>query len=270
MAVDRDSSSYWDWPGWTVGDGDEPMLVRQSSTDLRCASGGSLGSTAQAAPPPRSFDSTKRPQAAASDSRQPRRRRSPDKHDGSSQGPGHLGAHVGGGGPGIPDPSLGGPGDLGGNDPRHDTKSTPNGRRGDPGVIDGVKSVLAQLEQALTKLDASAAADGASGDPSRKGTSTTRGRDPGHGADGGGRNPTPLPTPRGSQQRDAGNPQRQGGSMTRGQRKPSRPQSASAGSRYTGSKTNPAAARTPRRRSDHEADRARAGNQTWRPAQTWD
>lgn len=331
MVVDRDSSAYWDWPGWVVGDGDEPMVV--DTANLRCVSGGALGSTAQAWGP----DSTWRPSAVASDAhhavapaaaaRSPpqRRRSSPDDRARSSRGagvsggsaiaaasgvappapssasapassrrsrpqsaalgkdrdvvggsaPGHIGANPGGsggrggGGPGIPDPSLGGPGDLGGSDPRHDAKSTPNGRRGDrdPGVVNGVKSVLAQLEQALTKLDgASAGGDG--GDPSRsKSTpSAIRGRDPGQSADGGGRNPTPLPTPRGPQPRDSGYPQRQSGSMNRGQRKPSRPQSASAGSRSGGSKTNPAAVRTPRR----HGDRPRTGDQTWRPAQTWD
>jgi len=212
-ATDRYGSGddAWNWPGWSTG-GDKPGLYR-SDEDLRrrpSSRSGRAGGVASAR--------------------------------GSSSGAG--GVHGIGtteliNDRGIPDPSLGGPGDLG-----SDYRPSPHG--GDPGsggpqanteMAHCVKGVLARIEEALTKLDGTGPKDGVGGSATdRVGSVLRQSHSGGSGLAGatasgiGASNrATPLPTPRApdSWGHDLGSARRSGG-YARGQRTPSRPQSASS------------------------------------------
>lgn len=237
----------WHWPGWSVGRNDEPEVLQQSAEDLRVGSapsspcsdaavmrphsaasenlrGASVRSARRSGGAPHSARSSVGRGAAAAcaavaEASAARYHRRSNGTSGARGAPSRSGGPVTGepkvngcrgaaNASGIPDPSHGGPGDLGADY----GPTSPASVQSNAEMAHCVKGVLARIEEALTKLDG---ADGGAG----RGSSRRSGSAPGTSQ------PTPMPTPRGPESWDP-NVRRPGG-YTRGQRMPSRPQSAS-------------------------------------------
>lgn len=299
----------WHWPGWSVGQNDEPEILQQSNDDLRIGSAPSSESPFS--------DAAQRQHSTASDSlsgkvRSARRSNvAPNSARGSSSGRGaatqamvlaatsatgrHHRRGIGGSGNrsatprsgrpgsaveakrsggcggsngnGIPDPSLGGPGDLGA-DYRPTSPGSENGPQSNAEMAHCVKGVLARIEEALTKLDGSDSAGRGSERRSGSAVGTMGGNEKGH--------PTPMPTPRAPESWDSAS--RRSGCYARGQRMPSRPQSASVRrsgkSSTTSGGSGPACTQRRRRGTDvsgggGDCPRGDSATGSWRMVDSW-